>query len=434
MPASRLGTRAARRGARRHGGRDAPQHSRHGGTALRPGDDRRGREHPQHAPGRGGDRVHARPRRGEGALHGSRVLRDGRAGARVVQVEAGRDRRRRRDARGRDIPGREGVRGVPRGRHGGLRVDLPARRVGRHLAQLHFRHDGQPQGRRLSLPRRVPERDQQHPRLVDAEAPRLSVDAADVPLQRLVLQLDRGRGSRHQRVPAQGRREADPRPHPRPPRDPLLRRANRALDAHERACRLEEGHRPHGALPGRGRPAAGRRDRGHGAHRLRHHARVRAHGDLRAGGGLRQASRVGGARAGGAGAAQRPPGRGLPAGGGHDGARSADDGAGALGRRDHGRDHVPRQHHHEGLPQEPEGHGRGVPRRLVPLGRPGRDAARRVREDQGPLQGRDHLRRREHLLAGGRGRALRPSGGDARGGGRAARSPSGARRLAPSSS
>ena len=29
-----------------------------------------------------------------------------------------------------------------------------------------------------------------------------------------------------------------------------------------------------------------------------------------------------------------------------------DDAAGAHGRRDHGRDHVPRQHHHEGLPEE----------------------------------------------------------------------------------
>jgi fatty-acyl-CoA synthase len=31
---------------------------------------------------------------------------------------------------------------------------------------------------------------EQHPRLVDAEAPGVPVDAADVPLQRLVLQLD----------------------------------------------------------------------------------------------------------------------------------------------------------------------------------------------------------------------------------------------------
>ena len=35
--------------------------------------------------------------------------------------------------------------------------------------------------------------------------------------------------------------------------------------------------------------------------------------------------------------------------------RSADHAAGAHGRRDHGRDHVPRQHHDEGLPEEPGG-------------------------------------------------------------------------------
>jgi fatty-acyl-CoA synthase len=34
--------------------------------------------------------------------------------------------------------------------------------------------------------------------------------------------------------------------------------------------------------------------------------------------------------------------------------------------RDHGRNHVPRQHHHEGLPEEPQGHARGLCGRLVP--------------------------------------------------------------------
>ena len=54
-------------------------------------------------------------------------------------------------------------------------------------------------------------------------------------------------------------------------------------------------------------------------------------------------------------AAQRPPGRALPDGGGPDGDGPGDHAAGAGRRRDHGRDHVPRQHHHEGLPEEPEG-------------------------------------------------------------------------------
>ena len=81
---------------------------------------------------------------------------------------------------------------------------------------------------------------------------------------------------------------------------------------------------------------------------------------------------------------ERPSGRALPDGGGprRDGPRDHD--AGARRRRDHGRDHVPRQHHHEGLPQEPAGHRGGLRRRLVPLRRPRRDAPRRLRQDQGP--------------------------------------------------
>ncbi len=175
----------------------------------------------------------------------------------------------------------------------GVRVDLPAGRVGRHRAQLHLRDDGQPEGGRVPLSRGVPERDQQYPRLVHAEARRLPVDAADVPLQRVVLQLDDGGGGRHQRVPAQGGPEADPGPHPRAQGDALLRRAHRALDAAQRAGRVEAGHRPRGALPRRRRTAARGGDRGHGPHGLRHHARLRPHRDLRARGGLREASRVG---------------------------------------------------------------------------------------------------------------------------------------------
>ena len=76
----------------------------------------------------------------------------------------------------------------------------------------------------------------------------------------------------------------------------------------------------------------------------------------------------------------------------------------------------------------------GVRRRLVPLRRPRRDASRRLHPAQGPLQGHHHLRRREHLLDRGRGRALQAS--------RPCRPPpwwrsptrNGARRRAPSSS
>src|SRR6185312_7828557 len=59
--------------------------------------------------------------------------------------------------------------------------------------------------------------------------------------------------------------------------------------------------------------------------------------------------------------------------------------------------------------------------RVVSFGRPRGDAARRLREDPGSLQGRDHLGRGEHLVARSRGRALSPSGGAGGGGGGDAR-------------
>ena len=59
-------------------------------------------------------------------------------------------------------------------------------------------------------------------------------------------------------------------------------------------------------------------------------------------------------------AAERPPGRALPDGGGPHRDGPGDHAAGAGRRRDHGRDHVPRQHHHEGLPEERQGHPGGV--------------------------------------------------------------------------
>ncbi len=72
----------------------------------------------------------------------------------------------------------------------------PGRRMGCDLAQLHLRHHRQSQGRGLSPPRRLPECGVQHRHLGHAAAFGLSVDAADVPLQRLVLPLDHGRQCR----------------------------------------------------------------------------------------------------------------------------------------------------------------------------------------------------------------------------------------------
>jgi fatty-acyl-CoA synthase len=73
--------------------------------------------------------------------------------------------------------------------------------------------------------------------------PGLPVDAADVPLQRLVLPLDHRSGCRRQRVPAQGRGGGDLRSDPRAPRDALLRRADRPHHADQRPGRDAPRHR-----------------------------------------------------------------------------------------------------------------------------------------------------------------------------------------------
>src|SRR4030095_11785064 len=62
-------------------------------------------------------------------------------------------------------------------------------------------------------------------------------------------------------------------------------------------------------------------------------------------------------------AALRARGRVLSLGGREDGDGSRDHAGGAVGRRDDGRDHVPRQHHDEGISQESEGDRRSVCRR-----------------------------------------------------------------------
>ena len=107
----------------------------------------------------------------------------------------------------------------------------PARRtggrVGRDRRQLHLGHHRRPQGRRHPPPRRLSQRGVQRRHLDDAELRRLSLDAADVPLQRLVLPVDDGDARRHPCVPPQGRGRRDPRRDPRAQGRPLLRRADR---------------------------------------------------------------------------------------------------------------------------------------------------------------------------------------------------------------
>ena len=142
----------------------------------------------------------------------------------------------------------------------------PRRRMGRDRAQLHLGHHRQSQGRRLSPSRRLSERARQRARLEHAAPSGLSLDAADVPLQRLVLSLDGDGARRHACLPAprRGRRDLSPRS----PSEGVTHLCgapivmNMLLNAPEDERRKRAGAASH---DDRRRRAARRRDRGHGS-------------------------------------------------------------------------------------------------------------------------------------------------------------------------
>ena len=86
-----------------------------------------------------------------------------------------------------------------------------------------------------------------------------------------------------------------------------------------------------------------------------------------------------------------------------------------------------------GYYHDPEATAAGDGRRLVPHRRRGRGAPRRLRRDPRPDQGRDHQRRREHLLGRGRGHAAAAPGGPGGRDRRDCRTSGGARPRTPSS-
>ena len=110
---------------------------------------------------------------------------------------------------GRRTAGRHHLRGTAGRRRPGVCLAAARRRMVADHVELHFGDDGQSQGRGLPPPRRLPERGQQRAGLGAAETRRLSLDAADVSLQRLVFSLDDGGGGGHQRLPAPCGRQPD---------------------------------------------------------------------------------------------------------------------------------------------------------------------------------------------------------------------------------
>ena len=144
-----------------------------------------------------------------------------------------------------------------------------------------------------------------------AQASGLSVDAADVSLQRLVLSLDAVDRRRHPRLPAGGARGADFRCHRDAQGNASLRCADRDVDAAQRRDAGEEAAAPCGAVRDRRRAAARSRAGGDEGCRLQRHASLWSYRDLRPGQHQRLASRMGRAFLGRAGGEEGAPGRAL---------------------------------------------------------------------------------------------------------------------------
>ena len=172
------------------------------GGALRRADGGRRPQRAQLPARRPHDRLHPRARRGQAADHRPRVLADHRAGAGPARSPPAGDRYRRPAVRGRAAPRRERLRGVSGRGRPGVRGAAARGGVAGHLPALHLGHDRRPQGRRLPSPRRLSQRPRQRAHVRALAAHRLSVDAADVPLQRLDLHVGGHRGGRHPRLPA----------------------------------------------------------------------------------------------------------------------------------------------------------------------------------------------------------------------------------------
>jgi hypothetical protein len=132
-----------------------------------------------------------------------------------------------------------------------------------------------------------------------------------------------------------------------------VRRAHRHVDAGEHSPRGAPGLAAGGPDDDGGCRPARRRDRGDGGHGRGHHPCLRPDRDLRTLHGLGLAARMGRPAHCREGGAEGAAGRDLRGAGGGDGGRPRNDGAGAGRWRDDGRDLLPRQHHDEGVSQEP---------------------------------------------------------------------------------
>ncbi len=291
---------------------NTPRHAR---SALRRADDRRGAARDQHKARCNRRRLHARPCRYQGADRRYRVRAHPQGGAAPDQGQAA--------ARSTTATCECGVEGERLGNldyeafiadgDAEFRLGHAVGRVERHLAELHERHHRQSQGRGLSSSRRGADVLRQRRRHRHGAAPGLSVDAADVPLQRLVLSLVACRcvaGTHVCLRSVRAKQIYDAIAEHK--RDASLRRALRHVGAaqrHGRGAALFPAAR---RLQPCRRASARRRARQDGRGGLRAHPSLRADRDLRPGDAQRMASGLGRVAERRAARQAHPPGRALP--------------------------------------------------------------------------------------------------------------------------
>ncbi len=282
-PAACLGAHPPRRQTRRHRFGHARQYAGDAGGALRRADGRGRAQHPQHTARRRHSRLYARSCRGQGAHCRSRIFQGDERGVEHRQGKAAHHRLRRPGIHRRRRTSRQDrVRGVVARRRCRLRVADAGRRMGRHHAQLHLRHHRRSEGRRLSPPRRLFAGARQRRHLRHGQVSGLSVDAADVSLQRLVLYLDAVGCRRHSRLPARGARRADLRRHRHSQGHASVRRADRDVDAAQCARTRAQALAARGRVHDRRGAAAGGGACGDEGRRFQRHPSLRTDRDLRA--------------------------------------------------------------------------------------------------------------------------------------------------------
>ena len=259
---------------------------------------------------------------------------------------------------------------------------------------------GRPKGVMYTPPRRLPQRPRRAAALRAHPRQRLPVDAADVPLQRLVHGVGAGRDRRHPGVPARGARRRDLAADRRRGGHPPQRRAHRRRHDPRRAAGPRAG--PPLVITTAARAAqpddASRVPSGWASRSCTSTASPRPTVRTRCASGS----------AGGTGSTPERAGAAAGPAGRRDDPGRADAGGGAE-LRDGQLVDVPADgatmgeivmrgnNVMKGYYRRPGGHREGVRGRLVPLRRPRRHAPRRLRRAARPGQGRRHLRRGEHL-------------------------------------